>query len=201
MFFKLKNTFKLSLILAIFIISPSLSDEFQLGQKAFQNGNIEKAINHWRPIASKGNSLAQYKLGVLYEKGNGVDQNSAESFYWWKLAASNGHARSQYHLGILYYQGKGTEKNFDNAASWIKKSAENGDKFAHVTLGLFYLDGHGVNKNLINSYMWLEIASKKGVEIAKQSKVFVKSKMSKSQIKKAEKLALSCEKNNYKNCI
>ena len=58
---------------------------------AFQNGNIEKAINHWRPIASKGNSLAQYKLGVLYEKGNGVDQNSAESFYWWKLEIGRAH--------------------------------------------------------------------------------------------------------------
>ena len=118
-----------------------------------------------------------------------------------RLLCCSNTCNSQYHLGILYYQGKGTEKNFNKAASWIKKSAENGDKFAHVTLGLFYLDGHGVNKNLINSYMWLEIASKKGLEIAKQSQVFVKSKMSKSQIKKAKKLALSCEKNNYKNCI
>ena len=43
---------------------------------------------------------AQYKLGVCYDKGQGVDKNNLEAFQWFQKAAEQGHANAQFNLAV-----------------------------------------------------------------------------------------------------
>ena len=197
----IKITTKIFICFFIILYSNSVfSDDFIKGQEAYKNNDFVKAFSYWQPLALKGNKLAQYKLGILYEKGKGINQDSEKTLSWWKLAAENGHARSQYHFGVMHYQGKGTSQNFKKAAKWIMKSAEQGDKFAHSTLGFLYMGGHGVKQSLIYSYIWLEIASRNGSKLAKQSLKDIKLKMNASQITNAKIKTKECILKRYKDC-
>ena len=80
--------------------------------------------------AGKGNSDAQYQLGILYYIGIGVSQDFAKAFHWFKKAAAKGDPDAQYSLGELYEQGKGVAPDLDKALEWYQKACEAGDEEA-----------------------------------------------------------------------
>ncbi len=45
---------------------------------AYQRGDYATAVREWRPLAEQGNASAQYNLGLMYDKGQGVPQDYAE---------------------------------------------------------------------------------------------------------------------------
>ena len=52
-----------------------------------------------RPLADQGDATAQYDLGLMYAKGQGVPQDYAEAVKWFRKAADQGDASAQYNLG------------------------------------------------------------------------------------------------------
>ncbi|MGL5335268.1 MAG: tetratricopeptide repeat protein, partial [Enterovibrio sp.] len=46
-------------------------------------------------------------MGVIYYKGEGVEQDYKKSIEWLQKAADQGFAVAQYNLGIIYYKGEG----------------------------------------------------------------------------------------------
>ena len=50
------------------------------------------------PLAEQGVANAQYNLGVMYDNGDGVPQDSKTAEKWYTLAAEQGDAKSQYNL-------------------------------------------------------------------------------------------------------
>lgn len=57
-------------------------------------------------LANQGNAFAQYNLGVMYYKGEGVQKNNANAVEWFKQAAKQGHTKSQYNLEVMYSNGE-----------------------------------------------------------------------------------------------
>ena len=51
--------------------------------------------------AERGNASAQYNLGVMYAKGQGVRQDYAEAVRWYRRAAEQGDVQAQSNLGVL----------------------------------------------------------------------------------------------------
>ncbi|ATA90853.1 hypothetical protein CGC56_00865 [Capnocytophaga canimorsus] len=45
-------------------------------------------INTLTEKANKGNAEAQCKLGVAYDKGEGVAQSSEKAVYWWQQTSN-----------------------------------------------------------------------------------------------------------------
>ncbi len=52
------------------------------GLAAYQRGDYAAAIREWRPLAKQGVAEAQYNLGVIYDRGQGVTQDYAEAVKW-----------------------------------------------------------------------------------------------------------------------
>jgi TPR repeat protein len=48
------------------------------------------AVRWYRRSANQGNDLAQRRLGLLYERGDGVPQDYIQAYMWYKLGAANG---------------------------------------------------------------------------------------------------------------
>src|SRR5262249_42704044 len=57
--------------------------------------------------AGRGDAEAQNRLGVLYDRGQGVPQDFAEAAKWDRRAAEQGEAAAQPSLGVLYASGRG----------------------------------------------------------------------------------------------
>ena len=52
--------------------------------------------------AERGDAGAQYNLGVRYDKGQGVPQDSKEAVKWYRLSAEQGNVDAQFNLGFMY---------------------------------------------------------------------------------------------------
>ncbi len=48
---------------------------FQAGLDAYKRGDYATALKEWRPSAVQGDASAQYNLGWMYRKGQGVQQD------------------------------------------------------------------------------------------------------------------------------
>jgi TPR repeat protein len=77
-------------------------------------------------LAEKGNAEAQYNLGVMYAKGEGVPQDYAGAVKWYRLAAEQGYAEAQYNLGVMYGQGRGVPKDQILSFMWTILAASRG---------------------------------------------------------------------------
>ena len=81
-----------------------------------------KAIYWFQKAAKSGNAKAQYNLGLLYEKGDGVSKNLRKAVKWYHRAAEQDHQKAQANLGWMYVNGMGVKEDFDEAAKWYKRS-------------------------------------------------------------------------------
>ena len=68
-------TFLLSLTF-LFLFSGSIfADDFQDATDAYERKDYETAYKLILPLAEQGYAEAQYNLGIMYSKGQGVQQN------------------------------------------------------------------------------------------------------------------------------
>lgn len=90
--------------------------------------------------ALAGDVKAQFKLGSMYDTGNGVERNRNNAEKWYLLAAKNGYAEAQNSLGSGYQ----AEKRYEEARKWYEKAVKQGHPMATNSLGLLYDLGLGV---------------------------------------------------------
>ena len=74
---------------------PVGADEaFDRAYAAYKRGDYAEAATSFRALAEKGDADAQYNLGVMYGKGQGVPQDYAEAMRWYYKAAEKGFAEA-----------------------------------------------------------------------------------------------------------
>ena len=93
-----------------------------------------------RALAEQGDIEAQFDLGLMYDRGEGMPEDDAEAVRWYHRAAEQGHVRAQYMLGGMYTNAQ----NYAEAARWWRQAAEQGHATAQVFLGDMYANGRGV---------------------------------------------------------
>lgn len=120
--------------------------------------------------AESGNTAAQYNLGLLYEKGQGVSQDHEKSVSWYTKAAETGQADAQCNLGAMYLYGLGVTQDSQKAVSWLSKSAEQGRACGQFYLGLMYAKGLGVEQDEGKAVDWYgKVAAGKYAEATNRS--------------------------------
>ena len=122
----MKPIVKLLLIVPILLWSSVAVADFWAGLEAYKRGDYATAYKEWLPLAEQGHADAQFNLGLMYAKGEGVPQDDAEAVKWYRLAAEQGEARAQTNLGFMYYKGEGVPENYVRAFAWINLVAAQG---------------------------------------------------------------------------
>ena len=149
-----------------FILSVSLStvhaSELEDGFQAFTAGKYEQALRLWLPLAEKDNADAQYNLGILYQKGLGVEKNLKTAFIWYKRASANGHTDAMYNLGIMYNKGRVVYRSPKDALKWWEKAAELGNAAAQFNIGVEYFYGRNKGKDVPKALMWWKKSARQG---------------------------------------
>ena len=96
---------------------------FQDGVAAYERGDYATALQEFKPLAEQGNSDAQMMLGSMYESGQGVAQDHAETAKWYRKAAEQGNARAQIKVGVMYSDGQGVPQDYVLGHMWSNLAA------------------------------------------------------------------------------
>ncbi len=80
-------------------------------------------IAELRQRAEQGMAKAQFSLGLMYYKGEGVPLNSVEAVRWFLAAAEQGYAWAQNNLGVMYANGQGVPQDYIQAQMWYNLAA------------------------------------------------------------------------------
>jgi len=122
----LTRTICLTLAILLGSTGTSWSADYEKGLAAAKSGDFATALQEWEPLAEQGDFRAQYNLGVMYDKGDGVSQDFKTAVKWYTLAAEQGDADAQNNLGVMYAVGEGVMQNFVYAHMWGNIAASNG---------------------------------------------------------------------------
>ena len=95
----------LAAAIALWLTMPAGAG-FDEGMAAYERGDYAAALEQWQPLADEGRAGAQYNLGRLYAKGEGVPHDYFEAATWYRLAAEQGHGAAQFDLADLYKYGE-----------------------------------------------------------------------------------------------
>ncbi len=112
----------IGVVLAFGLVLPVRAD-FEAGVKAYKRGDYATALREFKPLAEQGHAEAEFRLGVMYEKGIGVPRDYVQAVKWYRKAADQGLAEAQQRLGFMYAAGKGVPKDQAKAIKWYRLAA------------------------------------------------------------------------------
>ena len=118
----------------------------------------EKAAELYQQEAEAGNAEAMKNLGLLYEKGSGVEQNYEKAAELYQQAADLKNADAMFCLGLMYERGNGVERSYGEAAEWYQQAADLKNADAMYKLGWLYLNALGVKCNYEKAIEWYQQA-------------------------------------------
>ena len=124
--------------------------------------NLPDAIKFLTQAAEIGQAVAQYRLGTLHERGQGVAVDGVKAVHWYGLAAAQGNRKAMHNLAVAYASGIGGKKNMAEAARWFAKAASLGLSDSQFNLAVLYERGDGVPQSLVDAYKWYSIAAATG---------------------------------------
>ena len=188
------------LALSMLMSSGMVAADYYDGLQAYNSGDFKTALAEWTPLAEQGNASAQYNLGVMYHKGQGVLKSDKTAVKWFSLSGEQGHAAAQYNLSIMYNKGEGVLKNDKTATKWNALAAENGNVEAQFFAGGRFEFGMGSLIDTKRAYMWYSIAAYNGSDDGLEYRDSIAKKMTPTQIDKAQDMSSRCLKSNYTDC-
>jgi TPR repeat protein len=149
-----------SLLLTALIAAPgSAHAGLKEGLGAYDRAEYATALKELTPPAEEGNAKAQYRLGKMFNLGQGLPPDKKEAAKWFHLAAQQGLAEAQGALGYLCLVGEGVSQNSELALEWTRKAAAQGDATAQFNLSVMYGERFGIKKSPAESLKWLRMAA------------------------------------------
>lgn len=160
------------------VLAGSRGAEAHLRQAA-RDGNLKAqlclaslnaSLDRYRPAADwyaaaarAGDPVAQFDLGVLFDRGLGARRSVARAAHWYRLAARRGNPHAQYNLASLYSHGALGRQKTALAAYWYRRAAHQGLPRAQYRLGVMYHAGVGLGRDNRAAVKWLHSAAEHGL--------------------------------------
>ena len=79
----------LAAVIAAALGTPAWAD-LPAAIEAYDRGDYAAAFAESKPVAERGDADAQYMMGFLYARGEGVRRNLVRAYLWFSLAARQG---------------------------------------------------------------------------------------------------------------
>ena len=135
---------------------------YQQAGALFQAGDHAAAARIVTRAAEAGNAVAQLRVALMYDQGDGVQRSAKMAFQWYSRAAAQGEPESQNQVGLFYELGEGVPENWDLAARLFQASAQQGWMKGQFSLARAYQFGIGVPQNRQTAIAWFTKAGAQG---------------------------------------
>lgn len=138
--------------------------QYIVGLRYAQGGNEDARPNwegaaRWFALAaSAGLAPAQYRLAVLYERGDGVAKDLGLAKSWYQRAAEQGNVKAMHNLAVAVSRESGNA-DYALAAKWYEEAASYGLADSQFNLGVLAEHGLGIEKDLAAAYRWFALAA------------------------------------------
>ena len=109
--------------------------------------STEWAIETLKNVEDKHKAKAQNALGIVYLKGIGVSQDSAQVITFFEEAGRLGNADAYYNLGKMMKDAPRRCQNFARAVHYFEKGAELGNLACCYAAGYMYYKGFGCTQD------------------------------------------------------
>lgn len=130
--------------------------EVHQGRKATGPADQKLAAHYFRLAAEKGNAAAAYKLGEIYENGQGLAKDPVQAFSWYMKAAARNDKHGQLKVGWCYQKGIAVAADPSIAAIWYRAAAENDNIWGYHMLAFMLADGEGMKRDEALARRYLE---------------------------------------------
>jgi hypothetical protein len=140
---------------------PGASIYDQAGAR-FQAGDHAAAAQIVTRAAEMGNAVAQLRLALMYDQGDGVRRSAKTALAWYSRAAAQGEPESQNQLGLVYELADGVPENWDLAARFYQASASQGWMKGQFSFGRAYQFGIGVPQSRQQAIAWYKASAAQG---------------------------------------
>ena len=119
------------IFLLLTLFTTTARADFNDGVVAYLMGDYEKAFTTMQSLAETADhGYAQYYLGMMYMKGQGVEQDYKSAGEWFRKASEKNIPQAQYKLGDLYFKGRGVPKDYEFAYVWFSVGASHQHKLS-----------------------------------------------------------------------
>lgn len=138
-----------------------LASAFDDGELPSGNGIIQSyklAFKWYQKAAKKDHPIAINNIGVMYARGQSVQESASEAVKWYERAANMDYDLAQENLAFMYANGTGVEQSDKIATEWFKKAANQGLASSQYQLGHNYFYGKGIEKSTKKGLEWIQKA-------------------------------------------
>ena len=112
------------IFILISTLTANVRADFNDGVVAYLMADYEKAFTTMQSLAeTSDHGYAQYYMGMMYLKGQGVEQDYKAASDWFRKASEKNIAQAQYKLGDLYFKGRGVPKDYEYSYIWLSVGA------------------------------------------------------------------------------
>jgi len=123
--------------------------------------NLPKAFKLFSGAAGKGDPLAAYYLGMMYQNGMAVARNMKAAARWMQFAAEHENPAAMFALAKLYLAGEGVKRDEQAARRWIEKAADLEYPEAVMAMAIGLRDGSmGFDRNEALSERQMRLANR-----------------------------------------
>ena len=168
-------------------VSLAGAGDLAAGKRAYQQKDYAAAFKELTPLADKGDPDAQFIVGKMYWRGEGVLKDLNQGMKYFKRSAEQGNADAQFFMGSIYVL---PHTNVAEGVKWLRLSAEQGNQDAQWLLGKAYLQGDkDLPRDPVQAEMWLSLAAKENLEFYQKALMAAEKQMTSEQIASGKALA------------
>lgn len=125
--------------------------------------DLKKARYWYEKAAAQDQPTALFNLGVMYEKGEGVEKDADKALVYYCRAADKGLVEAQLNAAVEF---RDLRQDLGKAAHYFQMAADHGHKAAQREFGRMLLEGQGVKRDLPLALKYLDAAASTGDALA-----------------------------------
>lgn len=162
-------------------ILNDISSYYYMGILRERRGECSEAVKYYRNAHkfsddAEEHAKAAYRLGVIYEEGQGIIHDDSKSFVYYLEAAQKGIVAAQYRVAVFFENGRGTDTDRRKARMWYLKAALGGNAKAQRYVGELYEDGfkeENITPNIEAAFEWYMRAALQGDQEASEKAEYI----------------------------
>lgn len=113
-------------LLCVVTLAAAQTNAIGDGVAAYDRGDYATARTLLEPQAIAGDPAAQFHMGLMNARGEGLDKDLAAAARWFEQAAEQGNAHAQYIVGHMYAAGDGVAADDVQSYKWFSIAAAQG---------------------------------------------------------------------------
>lgn len=142
----------------LFCCPYSAMADFDAAMNRYLAKDYANAMNEARQASAGGDARAQYLLGMMYQRGQGVPSNPAEAATLYEKAVQGGVVSALSRLAEIYMRGEGVPKDMEKAMMYARRSSQfddpEGMMLQYIILKFNYLSYIGANQKPDSKKYW-----------------------------------------------